>query len=286
MRLGAPVTGYHNAAEWVRLHAERGLGAAYWPLPEGASPQEEAAFCTAAAEAGLVIAEVGIWNNVLDEEPNTREANIRHAIARLKTADRVGARCCVNIAGSRSAQWDGPHPRNLTEETFACVVRTTQRILDEAAPKRTFFTLEPMPWMYPHDADSTQRLIDAIARPTFGVHVDMVNMINAYEKVYATGALIRDYFARFAPYIRSVHAKDVCIGNGLTLHIHEALPGEGLLDFDALLTASAGLTDLPVMAEHLKTDAEYAQAVGFLQKRAAALGIRPDVAVLAKGGGV
>lgn len=285
MRIGAPVTGYTTPVEWVRLHAERGLGAAYWPLPEGAARAEEEAYCQAAAQAGLVIAEVGVWNNVLDADPAGQEANIRHAIARLRTADRVGARCCVNIAGSRSAQWDGPHPDNLTEETFGHVVRITQRILDEAAPTRTAYTLEPMPWMFPHDADSTQRLIDAIDRPGFGVHVDMVNMVNGYEKVYRTGDLVRAYFARFAPYIRSVHAKDVRIGTGLTLHIDEALPGEGLFDFDALLTACAGLRDVPVMAEHLPTEAAYAQAVAFLRERAQALGLPLDVARPCRDGG-
>lgn len=278
MRIGAPVSGYDSAEAWVKLHVDKGLGAAYWPLREGVPADEEAAYVAAAEAHGLVIAEVGVWNNPLDSDPAAREANVRHAIARLRTADRVGARCCVNITGSRSAVWDGPHPENLTDETFDEIVRTTRRILDEAAPHRTRYALETMPWAYPCDTDSMQRLLDAVGRDALGVHVDMVNLINTPEKVYRTGALTRDFFARFGPRICSVHAKDVTLSDMLTVHIDEAIPGDGIFDFDALLTECAKLHDIPVMAEHLQTDAQYAKAVGFLRQNAASLGVRVEVA--------
>lgn len=278
MRIGAPVSGFRNAREWVQLHIDRELGAAYWPLPVEASSDEEAAYVSEAKAADLVIAEVGIWNNVLDSDRGKREANIQYAIARLRTADRVGARCCVNVAGSRGARWDGPHPKNITEETFRMIVATTQRIIDEAQPRHTAFSLEPMPWMYPYDIESLERLIEAVDREAFGVHVDMVNLVNAFDKVYRTGEYTRAFIGRFSGMIRSVHAKDVRLTDELTLHIEEALPGEGIFDFDALLTECAALRDIPVMAEHLETDAEYRRAVDFLKKRSAALGIVPSIA--------
>lgn len=245
MRIGAQVFGYSSAREWAGLHAEQGLGAAYWPLgASDAPPEQEAAYIEAAAEAGLVIAEVGVWNNVLEQDADKREANIRYAIERLRTADRVGARCCVNIAGTLSAQWDGPHPGNLEEGTLRQIVKTTQRIIDEAAPTKTFYSLEPMPWMVPYDADSMQWLIDEIDRLAFAVHVDMVNLVNGFEKVYRTGELTKAFFGRFGPQIRSVHAKDVRLMPKLTLHIEEAIPGSGIFDFDTLLTLCEGLGDV------------------------------------------
>ena len=274
MRIGAPVWGHTDASSWARLHVERGLGAAYWPLGLEATPAEEAAYLQAAAEVGLVIAEVGVWNNLMDRDLQKREENIQTAIAKLRQADRVGARCCVNITGSLGDRWDAPHPQNLTEETFAQIVRTTQRIIDEASPTRTFYTLESMPWMYPHDIDSMQRLIDAIDRPAFAVHVDMVNLVNGFDKVYHTGAMTQAFFDQFGPLIRSVHAKDVILRDTLTLHIDEAIPGEGIFDFDTLLRATDALGDVPVMSEHLETEAQYAQAVSFLSERAKSLGIK------------
>ncbi|NLG25306.1 MAG: TIM barrel protein, partial [Clostridiales bacterium] len=134
MRLGAPVFGTGNAEEWAAAHVRKGYGATYWPLGEGAADAEVDAYVDAAKRHGLAIAEVGVWNNVLDPIPERREANIRYAIARLRTAERVGARCCVNISGSLSDQWDGPHPGNLTDETFRRVVETTRRIIDAVNP--------------------------------------------------------------------------------------------------------------------------------------------------------
>lgn len=279
MRIGAPVAGFRTAREWVGMHVERGLGAAYWPLPLEATSDEVADYIEAAQGADLVIAEVGVWNNVLDADPARREENIAYAIARLRTAEQVGARCCVNVSGSRGAHWFGPHPDNLTEETFGMVVRTTQRIIDAVQPKRTKFTLEPAQWMYPHDIESLSRLIEAVDRDAFAVHVDMCNLVNAYEKVYATGEMTRAFFARFGRLIRSVHAKDISIDErALLLHISEAPPGQGVFDLDTLLGECERLYDIPVMVEHLGTDAAYRRAVGHLKARAAALGIQPSTA--------
>ena len=273
MRLGAPVFNHHDAESWAEAHVQKGLSAAYWPLPEGVSAEREAQYVAAARRHNIVLAEVGVWNNLLARDAQTREKNLRHAIARLETAERIGARCCVNIAGSCAEQWDGPHPMNYAEETFQEIVRITREILRAVQPVRTCYTLECMPWAYPWDAQSMARLLEAVDHPAFAVHVDLVNMVNAMDKVYHTGALTQAFFERFGPLIRSVHAKDFVLLGTLTLHIEEALPGMGQFDLDALLRACAALGDVPVMAEHLPGEAAYDQAIAALRDRAVALGI-------------
>ncbi len=277
MRLGAPVFDCLTPEEWALAHVKKGFGAAYWPLGEGVSEAEEEGFVKAAQKHGLVIAEVGIWNNLLDRDPTRQEENIQYAVRRLRTADRVRARCCVNISGSRSGYWDGPHPDNLSEETFQHVVNITRRIIDEAKPKYTYYTLEPMPWMLPYDVESLQRLILAVDRPNFAVHADMCNLVNAFQKVYSTGSMTKEFFHAFGPLIRSVHAKDTVLREDrLTLHIDEAIPGRGLFDYEALLAECHKLKDIPVMTEHLQTAAEYDEATAFLFGKAEALGIPFD----------
>lgn len=265
MRLGAPVFRWRNAEEWVLRHIEKGFGAAYWPLPVDASPAQEQEFISAAKKHDLVIAEVGIWNNLLDPNAQKQEENIRYAIARLEQAERVGARCCVNISGSLSTVWDGPHPQNMTEETFARIVSITQRIIDSVQPVRTRYTLEPMPWAYPSDLASTLRLIEAIDRPGLGVHVDMCNMMSGCDRIYRSGVLTREYFAALGGMIRSVHAKDVLLTDELTTHIIEVIPGEGVFDHAELLRQCAQLEDVCVMAEHLNNEEEYDRATDFLR---------------------
>ena len=101
-----------------------------------------------------MIAEVGCWSNPISPDEPTRRAALELCKARLELADRVGARCCVNLAGSRGETWDGPHPDNLSPATFALVVDTVREIIDAVQPRRTFYTLEPMPWSFPDSPDS------------------------------------------------------------------------------------------------------------------------------------
>lgn len=273
MRLGAPVYGHHDAESWAAAHVQKGLSAAYWPLPEGTPFEEEQRYVRAAEAHNLVIAEVGIWRNLLASDPQERETNYQYALARLRTAERVGARCCVNISGSCSSQWDGPHPDNLSPKTFDEIVRITRALLEAVSPSVTHYTLEPMPWAYPYDAQSMADVLAAVNHPALAVHVDMVNMINALEKVYHTGSMTQAFFALHGDNIRSVHAKDFVLQPKLTLHIDEALPGEGIFDFDTLLRECAVLGDVPVMAEHLPNEAAYDKAIAHLRGRADAIGL-------------
>ncbi len=278
MRLGAPVYRWTTGEEWALQHVVKGYGAAYWPLPVDAPREREAEFCEAAARHDLVIAEVGIWNNLLDPDPEKAEQNMRYSIARMRQAERVGARCCVNISGSLSSRWDGPHRDNLTRSTFDRIVRLTRRMIDEAALEKSRYALEPMPWMYPTDEMSTRALIEAVDRKAFGVHVDMVNMISGADKIYRTGALTRAYFEAFGDKICSVHVKDVAISGELTTHLSEVPAGEGEFDHETLLRACAALGDVPVMAEHLKDEAQYDRAVAHLKNVAMRAGLRFEAA--------
>src|SRR5262249_47707583 len=146
---------------------------------------------------------------------------------RLELAERIGARCCVNIAGSRGPRWDGPHPDNLSPATFDLVVETVREIIDAVNPTRTFYTLEPMPWVFPDNPTTYEQLVRAIDRPAFGVHLDPVNWTSSPQICYDTGGLIRESFARLGPYIKSCHAKDVTLSDRLTVHLDEVVPGRG-----------------------------------------------------------
>ena len=259
MRLGAPVGNWNTLEEWAQLHIEKGYGAAYCPIDANADDRTCEELKNVCQRHDLVLSEVGAWCNPFDAQKG--EENIQYIIGQLRLADKIGARCCVNISGSLSPIWDGPHVENLTQRTFDAIVKTTQRIIDEAAPQNAAFALEPMPWMYPTDANSMEQLLKAVNRKQFHVHVDMCNMINSYEKTLQTGALTRDFFARFGNKIGSVHLKDTIVTPcHLTLHIDEAIPGQGIFDHGALLQECAKLPDVPVMLEHLASLAEYDEA--------------------------
>ena len=254
---------------------DHGFRAAYWPLGDDADTGTVDAYADAAAAADIVIAEIGAWNNPLSPDEPTRAAAIERAKQKLELADRVGARCCVNLAGTHADSWDGPHPDNLSRETFALIVDTVREIIDTVEPRRTYYTLEPMPWSLPDSADSYLELMAAIDRPRFAVHFDPTNLINSPAKFYDNAGLLRECFAKLGPHIRCCHAKDITLANELTVHLAEAIPGRGSLDYRVLLTEMDRLDpDTPILVEHLTHDWEYAEAVAHIRSVASTLGLQ------------
>jgi len=274
MRLGGPI---HNPSDphlWIENARASGYRAAYCPLNVGAPADEIEAYAQAARDADIVIAEVGAWSNPLSPDADERRAALQKCKASLELADKIGARCCVNITGSRGEQWDGPHPLNMTPETFDIIVAQTREIIDDVAPTRTFYTLETMPWAFPDSPQSYLDLLQAIDRPRFAVHLDIVNIINSPARFFGSAGLIRECFSLLGPHIVGVHAKDIALAPRLTVHLDEARPGLGGLDFHALLREMDKLEpDTPLMLEHLPNDEEYRAAAQFVRGVAREIGV-------------
>lgn len=275
MRLGAPVfVDVMTPDNWIAALKRERYGAAYCPVSADADAATIRAYVEAAEQADIVIAEVGVWNNPLSADEATQRAALEKCQTRLALADEIGARCCVNIAGTRGEPWDGPDPSNLTEETFDVIVETVRAILDAVKPRRTYYALEPMPWMYPDNADSYLRLIAAIDRPRFGVHIDMVNVINSPQRYFDNAALIREWFTKLGPHIRSCHAKDTLLDTKLTTHLDEVRPGLGYLDYGTLLRELDKLDpDTPLMIEHLHAEEDYRLSAGYIRGVADEVGL-------------
>lgn len=275
MRLGGPVFPKDLEPEaWARRVRELGYRAAYCPVGTDADDATVAAYVRAAQAHDVVIAEVGAWSNPISPDAETARAAIALNQERLALADRVGARCCVNIAGSRGEKWDGPHPANLTNDVFDLVVQTVRAIIDAVQPKRTYYTLETMPWVFPDSADSYARLLVAIDRPRFAVHLDPVNIVSSPQRYYNTTALLNECFDKLGPAIRSCHAKDIRLSTALTVHLDEVRPGLGGLDYVTYLKRLNMLDpDTPLMLEHLPSEEEYAAAAGHIRSVAEQTGV-------------
>jgi len=275
MRLGGPVSAQGlDARAWAEAARARGYGAAVWPFEEGEDEGTLREFVGAAHAADLVIAEVGAWSNPLSPHEPERRAALARCQERLALADEVGARCCVNIAGSLSGRWDGPHPHNLSEDTFSLVVESVRAILDAVKPRRTYYTLETMPWAHPDSPDSYLRLLRAVGHERFAVHLDPVNLVSSPRAYYGNAALIRACFDKLGPFIKSCHAKDVRLRDDLTVHLEEVRPGLGALDYPVFLRELDRLDrDTPLVLEHLSGDAEYARAAEHLRGLAGELGV-------------
>ncbi len=263
VRLGGPVfLRTEDPEELALAHVRLGYRAAYCP----GLPLRDSARIAATAAAfnrhGIVIAEVGRWVNLLDSDPEKRRANMEQVIDGLALAEAIGALCCVDIAGSYSnTHWYGPHPDNLSVMFFDAAVENARAIIDAVEPRRARFCYEMMGWSIPDSADSALKLIEAVDRPAFAVHLDPCNLINAPIRFYRNTDLLNECFDKLGRWIVSCHAKDLIWDVEMNVHFREVRPGAGALDYRTYLNRLAGLPQQPpLMIEHLPNAEEYDKA--------------------------
>jgi len=273
LRLGGPIfLKSDDPAELARAHRALGYNAAYCPQARMAESERIRAIAQAFAAENVVIAEVGAWRNMLDADAQKRRENLDYVIERLALAEAVGARNCVNIAGSfNPKQWDGPDARNFSREFFDATVENCRKVIDAVNPRRTKFTIEMMGWSLPDNADAYLKLFNAVARPGFGVHVDICNIINSPERFYRNSEIINEVFRKLGRWVCSCHAKDL---HGKNVHFAETIPGRGGIDYRAYLSNITALSfEAPLLLEHLSTPAEYEEGKLYILKLAGELKI-------------
>ena len=261
-----------DPVELAKEHRRLGYSAAYVPTVKIGETAKIQAIRKAFAEQNVIIAEVGAWVNMLDQDAEKRKKNIDYVTERLALAEEIGALTCIDIAGSYNPKhWDGPDARNLTKEYFDATVENCRKVIDAVKPKTAKFALEMMGWSLPNDADSCLKFIKAIDRPAFAAHVDIANIINSPERFYQNTALINDTFKKLGKWIVSCHAKDVV---GKDVHFAETMPGRGSMDYATYLRNVTALPrEVPLMLEHLRTAEEYDEARLYVMKVAKDTGI-------------
>ncbi len=268
MKLGISMTLAHTSPEeWAQRHSSLGLTAVVFPGEKYAKTDRDIDAYVAAAKAyGLHIAEVGAWKNLLAPDETERRENFDYCLHRLELAEYVGADCCVNISGACGEQWDGAYPENYAPETYERIVNRVRELIDRVKPKKTTYTLEPMPWMPPTSPEEYLRLIRDIDRPAFAVHMDMVNMTFTPERYLFNADFTRHCFALLGPHVKSCHLKDVALSPKLTLQLAEAPCGEGGFDLKTYIDEAEKVDpDMPMIIEHLRSEEAYLKAIAYIK---------------------
>lgn len=256
-----------NAKEWAKSMVELGLKSVVFPLDSSAPTELIDEYVKEAKENDLLIAEVGIWRNAISKNEEERKKNIDYSVAQLKLADYIGARCCVNVAGSTGEVWDGGYKENFYKETWERTVSMIQEVMDRAQPEKTYFTMEPMPWMYPSSPEQYVKLIEAVNRDRFAVHMDIINMITSPERYFFHEPFTTHCFELLGDKIKSCHLKDIKLLPGYTFQLKECGPLEGTFNIKHYLRlASAADPDMPVIIEHLADNDAYRKSVADVKK--------------------
>lgn len=264
MLLGTSSSLQHTTPQdWAERHRSLGLECVNFPVDHTASEETYMAYKQAADEAGLVIAEVGVWRNTLAADPAEREQWIQYAINQLRMADQIGAICCVNVVGTPyGPRWDGGYRGNFSPELWRDAVAMIQRIIDTAQPQRTKFSIESMPWMIPSSPDEYLRLIHDVDRPQFGTHLDVVNMITSPQRYFFNDDFLHECFDKLRGTICSCHLKDIRLLDDYTFQLQECACREGALDIPLYLQlATAENARMPMIIEHLTTDEQYIESI-------------------------
>ncbi len=277
IRLGGPVYNAPADPEELALaHRRLGYRAAYCPNIPLEDADRIKTVSKAFAKHDVEIAEVGRWVNLLDADPGKRRANREQVTNGLALAEAVGARCCVDIAGSFSkAAWYGPHPDNFSPAFFDAAVENARGIIDAVKPTRAKFCYEMMGWARPDSPEQYLKLIKAVDRRAFGVHLDPCNLINSPDRFYQNTALLNECFDKLGKWIASCHAKDLSWEVEMNIHFKEVVPGKGSLDYTTYLKRLAQLPqNPPLMLEHLASAEEYAAGKEFIQTTGRSAGLK------------
>lgn len=268
MRLGAQVLVDTDDPEVIAAeHVRLGYNAALLPKVDPSDAVRVRALRDAFPARGIVIAEVGAWCNMKDPDPAIRKANVDYVTGQLALADEVGALCCVNVAGSfHPTSRRGLHPDDFRQVGIDATVEIVRRVVDGAGPRRARFVIELTAFAFPNSPETYLRLVKAVHRPAFGVHLDPVNIVNSPEKYFDTGRLLRECFSLLGPWVVSCHAKDVILRDTVVMHVDEIRAGLGNLDFRTYLSELAKLPgDVPLIIEHLPSNEEYTLAANHIR---------------------
>ena len=256
----------------ARAHRERGLSAAYCPQVAVADHERIRDIREAFAGEGVLLAEVGGWRNMLhpDAAEATRE---RQRMAEyLAIADEVGALCAITCIGSPGGPGQGSHDAfNFTPEAFDAAVENARWLIDTVKPKRARFVYEIYPFSVADSPANIRRLLDAVDRPRFAAHMDLVNLVNCPRLYYDNASLARECVRLFGDRIVSAHAKDLAMQEEVSVIMHEVCPGDGAIDYRTYLRVLHELPQVvPLMLEHLPTQSEYDRGADYIRQLAAA----------------
>jgi sugar phosphate isomerase/epimerase len=292
IRLGGPVfmadekaagAGESHGASGVdpallaRKHREKGFTAAYVPKIDINDTATIRATREAFEKEGVVLAEAGYWDNIMDTNAESRTFHRQRQLEAFALAEELGAVCSLNIFGSYChGNGNSQHKAlNFTDEAFEAAVDMARYFIDTVKPKTAFFAYEIFPFDIIDTAENIERLIKAVDRRQFGAHLDLVNLVNCPRAYFSSGDIARECVRRFGDRIISCHVKDIKMKEPSISVILEEVPmGQGNIDLKTFMRQIEGLSrPVPFMMEHLNDEAQYDAAADYIRNTGRELGI-------------
>jgi len=156
----------------------------------------------------------------IEPDVNYRRVRIEHTKRALSLAAELGAPCVTTEPG-------GPVPEGMTwSAALALFVEMLKPVVEHAEKVGVPLLVEPEPDLLIETADQYLEFAKHFDSPFLGLNFDIGHFYCVNDDPAAT-------VRKLAPLIRHVHLEDIAA----TRKHHHLVPGEGVIDFHATLTA-------------------------------------------------
>jgi sugar phosphate isomerase/epimerase len=265
-----------DRAATQRVHAAGFRGAQlHIPEPLRADPEEVRGVKRAFIEADLEIAQVnGDYGCLVSADASIRD----QAIHGLQALCRIGAITEAASVFVRPGSLNPrgpwfPHPDNHSTEAFDRLVGSLRKVCLTAQEEGVLLAIEGHVLSPLDSARRIRDLLAAVGSPFLRFNADPVNYIGSVSDAYDTARVINELFDVLGKDTVSAHAKDCQLAEELVLHISEAAPGSGTMDYSVFLRRfEESCPDGFILIEHLP-DKAIPQARKAILKVVESLGI-------------
>ena len=204
---------------------------------------------------GIRVGEFSAFHYGFDhEDAAERDAAQAHYARLLRHGNMLDAHCV-----GFSTYGDRGKPGMWTEATWERCLDSVARLAEQAERAGMDVAAHPHAMAPLCSVERYREMLDRVGSPRLKVLIDIVNMTWP-QRVFDTTALVDEVFDELGDDIVALHAKDVIIsgGSGVSaakgmgvIHVDEAVPGTGFMDFDAIVRRLDMLDhDVTVHVEH------------------------------------
>ena len=206
---------------------------------------------------GVRVGEFSAFHFGFDHEDAAQRDAAQEHYARLLSHGNMLDAHCVGF----STYGERGKPGMWTEATWERCLDSVGRLAEQAERAGMDVAAHPHAMAPLCSVERYRDMLDRVGSPRLKVLIDIVNMTWP-QRVFDTTALVDEVFDELGGDIVALHAKDVIIsgGSGVSaakgmgvIHVDEAVPGTGFMDFDAIVRRLDMLDhDVTVHVEHFE----------------------------------
>jgi sugar phosphate isomerase/epimerase len=230
----------------------------FQPTPDAVAGEPARRVRQVLAAHGMSVIQATGYNPQLTHSDNeVRRGELERLKCAFDAARDLGAEMIISGCGSRHpTAFYGPHPDNHSPETRQRLIDSLRLVAPWAEASGVVLALECHVTTALDTPEHIREVIDDVDSPWVRANFDPVNLLGDFKRVWANGQAMRDMWRTLGQrYIKSAHIKDVVAEPELVVHISEAPPGQGMLDFDAFFEVVCNLGEgTAVIVEHLPED--------------------------------